>query len=70
MSQLSRSGLLDRLRHYARRRPEPGVRAHIADLVQEAAEAEAVPGGTGELDRQERALIANVLGCATPRRSM
>ena len=61
MSQLSRAGLLDRLRHYTRRRPEPSVRAHIADLVQEAAEAENVPGATEELDRQERALIANVL---------
>ncbi len=58
---LSRAGLLDRLKGLTRRRHETSVRAHIADLVQEAAEAEHVPGQAEELDRQERALIANVL---------
>ncbi len=58
---MSRAGLLRRLKGFARKRPEPSVRARIADLVQEAAEAVHVPGETEELDRQERALIANVL---------
>jgi magnesium and cobalt transporter len=44
-----------------RRRPGPSVRTSIAELVQEAAQAEPVPGHAPELDRQERALIANVL---------
>jgi len=44
-----------------RRAPEPSVRESIAELVQEAAEAAQLPGQTPELDRQERALIANVL---------
>ena len=41
--------------------PEPGLRASIAELVQEAADAPQQPGVLPELDRQERALIANVL---------
>jgi magnesium and cobalt transporter len=44
-----------------RRAPEPSVRESIAELVQEAAEAANLPGQPPELDRQERALIANVL---------
>ena len=44
-----------------RRAPEPSVRESIAELVQEAAEATQLPGQAPELDRQERALIANVL---------
>jgi magnesium and cobalt transporter len=44
-----------------RRAPEPSVRESIAELVQEAAEAAQLPGQPPELDRQERALIANVL---------
>jgi magnesium and cobalt transporter len=62
VSPLSRAGLLNRIRqHLARRGPEQGVRASIAELVQEAAQAPQVPGQIPELDRQERALIANVL---------
>ena len=46
----------------ARRRPaEHGVRESIAELVAEAADATQAPGELPELDRQERALIANVL---------
>ena len=37
------------------------MRESIAELVQEAAEAPQMPGEPPELDRQERALIANVL---------
>ncbi|HEX3351168.1 MAG TPA: hemolysin family protein [Acetobacteraceae bacterium] len=40
---------------------EPSLRESIAELVQEAADAPHVPGVAPELDRQERALIANVL---------
>jgi magnesium and cobalt transporter len=54
-----RHGLLARL--FGRRLPEHGVRESIAELVQEAAEATNEPGVLPELDRQERALIANVL---------
>jgi magnesium and cobalt transporter len=62
MSALSRAGLLARIRaHLARRPGEQSVRASIAELVQEAAQAPQVPGQVPELDRQERALIANVL---------
>ncbi len=58
--QVSRQSLLARLRARLRR-PEPGLRASIAELVQEAAEAPHTPGEPQELDRHERALIANVL---------
>lgn len=62
MSALSRAGLLHRLRGGLwRRPPEHSVRDSIAELVQEAADAVHVPGEEPELDRQERALIANVL---------
>ncbi len=40
---------------------EHGLRASIAELVQEAADAPQEPGVQPELDRQERAMIANVL---------
>ena len=43
------------------RRQDHGVRESIAELVQEAAEAGDADGTVPELDRQERALIANVL---------
>ncbi|WP_428391760.1 hemolysin family protein [Lichenicoccus sp.] len=47
---------------FGRRRVEQGrLRSSIAALVQEAAEAPQNPGDEPELDRQERALIANVL---------
>ncbi len=47
---------------FGRRRSEQGrLRSSIAALVQEAAEAPQQPGELPELDRQERALIANVL---------
>jgi magnesium and cobalt transporter len=47
---------------FGRRRIEQGrLRSSIAALVQEAAEAPQHPGEIPELDRQERALIANVL---------
>ncbi|HET9018295.1 MAG TPA: hemolysin family protein [Acetobacteraceae bacterium] len=62
MSAISRAGLAKRLRSLLRRRaPEHSVRESIAELVQEAAEAPQRPGQLPELDRQERALIANVL---------
>ncbi len=54
--------LLARLRALIwRRHAEPSVRESIAELVQEAASAPHAPGQRPELDRQERALIANVL---------
>lgn len=52
--------LLQRLRTRLQR-PEHSVRDSIAELVEEAAEAPAVPGEAEALDRQERALIENVL---------
>ncbi len=62
MSALSRAGLLHRLRgRFGHRAVEPSVRESIAELVQEAAQAPQLPGEVPELDRQERALIANVL---------
>ncbi len=62
MSALSRAGLLGRLRTLLHRRAhETSVRASIAELVSEAAQAPQGPGQPPELDRQERALIANVL---------
>jgi magnesium and cobalt transporter len=57
-----RPGLTHRLRTLIRRRhPEPSLRESIAELVQEAADAQALPGEPPELDRHERLLIANVL---------
>ena len=53
---------LHRLRlRLVRRAAEHSVRDSIAELVQEAADAPQTPGVLPELDRQERALIANVL---------
>jgi len=58
----SHGGLLGRLRGlFWRRAIEHSVRESIAELVQEAAQATQQPGVLPELDRQERALIANVL---------
>jgi magnesium and cobalt transporter len=53
---LGRLGLL--LGH---RQPEHSLRESIAELVQEAADAQQLPGEPPELDRHERLLIANVL---------
>ena len=44
-----------------RRNLDHGVRESIAELVAEAADAPHTPGQVPDLDRQERALIANVL---------
>jgi magnesium and cobalt transporter len=44
-----------------RRHLDHGVRESIAELVAEAADAPHTPGQIPDLDRQERALIANVL---------
>ena len=58
----SGSGLIAQLRSRFRRRvAEHSVRDSIAELVAEAAGAPQMPGQMEELDRQERALIANVL---------
>ena len=43
------------------RRQEPSLRESIAELVEEAAETPPAPGETVAIDRQERALIENVL---------
>ena len=57
-----RPGLAHRLRTLIRRRhPEQSLRESIAELVQEAAEEQVLPGEPPELDRHERLLIANVL---------
>jgi magnesium and cobalt transporter len=62
MSGPAGARLVQRLRGLLRRRaPEQSLRESIAELVQEAAEAPQLPGQVPELDRQERALIANVL---------
>ncbi len=46
---------------WSRRRGDQDLRARVAALVQEAADAPQAEGETPELDRQERVLIANVL---------
>src|SRR5208283_5319307 len=57
-----RGPIMARLFNLLRRRGiEQSVRESIAELVQEAADAAVVAGETPELDRHERALIANVL---------
>ncbi|HEY2131899.1 MAG TPA: hemolysin family protein [Acetobacteraceae bacterium] len=62
MSATSRASILSRLRGRVwRRTAEHSVRESIAELVQEAEDADPIPGQAPELDRQERALIANVL---------
>jgi magnesium and cobalt transporter len=55
-SLLSRLGTL-----LGRRHTEHSLRESIAELVQEAADAQETPGEPPELDRDERLLIANVL---------
>ena len=56
------AALFSRLRsRLGLRQAEQSLRESIAELVQEAADAPHAPGETPELDRQERALIANVL---------
>ncbi len=57
----ARASLLDRLKQMVGRAPEHSLRESIAELVQEAADEQVVAGEQPELDRQERALIANVL---------
>ena len=54
-------GVLDRVRQVLTRRRDHGVRESIAELVQQSADQPGVEGTVPELDRQERALIANVL---------
>ena len=62
MSEGVKSILLQRLRQrFWGRGHEHSVRESIAELVQEAADATTEPGEAPELDRNERALIANVL---------
>ena len=62
MSESGRNPFLQRLRLLLTGRgSEHSVRESIAELVQEAADAPHTPGVAPELDRQERALIANVL---------
>ena len=63
MSEASGSTLLNRLGSILgnRARRDHGVRESIAELVQEAADAGDADGQSPDLDRQERALIANVL---------
>jgi len=62
MSATGKSAFLAMLRsRILRRQQDQGVRASIAELVQEAADAPQGPGELPELDRQERVLIANVL---------
>jgi magnesium and cobalt transporter len=56
------SSLFGRIRTLlGQRNNEHSLRESIAELVQEAADARAEPGTPPELDRQETALIANVL---------
>ena len=58
----ARASFLVRLRGLlGRRQPEPSLRESIAELVLEAADEQVIAGEQPELDRQERALIANVL---------
>ncbi len=58
----SQRGFLNRVRQRLRRRqPEHNVRESIAELVQQSADDSQTNGTVPELDRQERALIANVL---------
>jgi magnesium and cobalt transporter len=58
----SRAGFLNRLRAMIGRSvPEPTLRESIAELMQEAADAPETASPASELDRHERALIANIL---------
>ena len=61
MSEGSSRTFLRRISQLLWRRSEHSLRESIAELVQEAADAPQEPGVLPELDRQERALIANVL---------
>ena len=62
MSDQPRQQFLRRLRQrLLGRSNEHSLRDSIAELVQEAADAPQQPGVLPELDRQERAMIANVL---------
>jgi magnesium and cobalt transporter len=57
-----RGTLLGRLGYVlGRRHADHSLRDSIAELVQEAADAQQIPGEQPELDRHERLLIANVL---------
>jgi magnesium and cobalt transporter len=57
-----RDTLLGRLGYLlGRKQPDHSLRESIAELVQEAADAQQAPGEQPELDRHERLLIANVL---------
>ncbi len=58
----SQRSFLNRVRQRLRgRQPEHNVRDSIAELVQQSADDSQTNGTAPELDRQERALIANVL---------
>ncbi|MBC7635805.1 MAG: HlyC/CorC family transporter [Acetobacteraceae bacterium] len=58
----TRAGIIGRIRtRLGRRAPDHNLRDSIAELVQEAEDAPDTPGELPDLDRQERALIANVL---------
>ena len=62
MSAFQQRGFLNRVRQRLRgRQPEHNVRESIAELVQQSADDSQTNGTVPELDRQERALIANVL---------
>ena len=61
MSGAAPRGFLSRVRGRLLRRSDHNVRDSIAELVQQSADTPAVDGITPELDRQERALLANVL---------
>ena len=62
MSANHRGSLIELIKNRLwRRQIEQSVRESIAELVQEAADETPLPGEAPELDRQERALIANVL---------
>ena len=57
----ARRGFVDRIRQRLLGRAETGVRASIAELVQQSADTAPEDGVLPDLDRQERSLIANVL---------
>ncbi len=59
---VSQRSFLNRVQQLLRgRHPEHNVRESIAELVQQSADDSQTDGTVPELDRQERALIANVL---------
>ena len=62
MQPLHRGGVLTLMRTWlGRRGSENNVRESIAELVQQSADQVPIDGVIPELDRQERALLANVL---------